>query len=198
MLRLTLFATVCAIGAAVATPPPVIGLRAGETYTDLTPYLDRTIEAETAGTGVRRKSLNPGMVSIAARVLCGEAARQGDRETRAIAGVILNRLQRARRKLADATLADVVLKNRRGVWAFTAADPVRANGDLLWGRAVAGSRCHRRMIRIINEEWQKGKVHRFVAYWHPAAMKPAGTTPRWAVGVPATRIGEAMFVEKQL
>lgn len=163
---------------------------------DITHLLDRTITpaAGTVGTGTRRKSLDPGMVSITARVLCGEVARQGDQEARAVAGVILNRLVRARRRLADATLADVVLKNRRGVWAFTAADPKRANGELLWGRGVVGSRCHRRMVRIVNEEWERGVSHSFTHYWHPHAMVPRGAVPRWAKGLRATQIGAGMFV----
>lgn len=106
-------------------------------------------------------------------------------------GVILNRASWRSERLLDTVLES----NSKGVFAFTAADPVRANGDLLWGKGVAGSRCHRRMTRLLGEVWQQGKIHDYDSYWHPNAMAVRGATPRWAKGLKTVRIGDALFVK---
>lgn len=184
-MRSLLFATaVFATYAAVAASPRVSVLPRGEEL------FSRTIERPTGGEATRRKSIPRGTASIVARVLCGEAARQSDTEARAIVGVILNRAGWRSEGLLDVVLSS----NRKGVFAFTAADPMRANGDLIWGRGVPGSRCHARMVRLLDDEWQRGAKHSFTHYWHPGAMKPVGSTPRWAAGLKTVRIGDALFV----
>lgn len=159
---------------------------------DYSPKPPSGLVANIPGQSNRRKSLDPGSVSITARILCGEVARQSEPEIRAVIGVIFNRLARARVKSPDATLIDVVLHSNGSTFAFTAADPTRANGDLVWN---VQPRCHSRMVRLINDQWQRGAGHSFTHYWHPDAMTPRGAVPRWAIDKPATRIGAALFIE---
>lgn len=188
MHRTILFATAAlAAYAAAVVVSPGDRLPFSAPGDELLGYLDGT-----TGEGTYRKPLPAGDVSLVARVLCGEVAGQGDTEVRAVAGVILNRAVRA----SNRTLADVLFHNNgRGTWAFTALDPVRANPENVWGKASSpGSRCHRRMTRLVEEEHQRGVKHSWDSYWHPHAMKPAGATPRWARGRKATRVGDAMFV----
>lgn len=78
MLRTALLATALTAAYAVALAPRTQTPVRGE---DLTDYLDGS-----AGESTRRKAIPQGTASIVARVLCGEVARQGDAESRAVWG----------------------------------------------------------------------------------------------------------------
>lgn len=144
------------------------------------------------GEGTRRRSIAPGDASLMARVLIGECARCGEAELKAIAGVIFNRWQSGR---YGPDLTDVLLYSNGSTFAFTAVDPAKANGDLVWGQHAGRSKLRAKMLRIVDETWQAWPEHDFSNYWHPDAMQPKGRVPRWAQGRKATRIGGAVFVK---
>lgn len=184
MFRLALLCTAALV---VAVPFDRRG-----TLPDTVEYLPFATDPEltSVGTGTLRKPLNRGDASLMARILVGEAAGRPDAEVGAIAGVIFNRLSAG---TYGPRLMDVLFYSRRGVFAFTCADPVRARGDNVWGRDVPRSREYRRMLRLLDDAWQKGKIHEYRSYFHPDAMTPRGRVPRWAQGKPGVRIGAALF-----
>lgn len=180
-----LFATVALAALVVANAPGGKSPPPGE---DLTPLLS------DHGTGTRRKSLDPGEASIMARVLVGEAAGQGDAEVREIARVIFRRAARAPDGLLGALFKNRTKPGTAAVWAFTCLDPVRAHGSNVWGAGVTRTHEFRRMLSLLNDEWQRGTKSAFTNYFHEGAMIPAGSIPRWAIGQKITRIGDASFV----
>lgn len=184
MIRLALL---CTAALAVAVPFDLRSFPTGEVI----PFADDP-EIVNVGTGTFRKPLPRDEADILARALLGEVAKQGDDEVRAVIGVVFNRLQRGS---YGPTISDVVLYHKRGVWAFSAFDPVRAKWDNVWADNIRQTPGYKRMIRLIDAAWQAPPAHGFTHYFHPAAMHPAGTVPRWAVGKPATRIGTALFIQ---
>lgn len=126
-----------------------------------------------------------------ALVLLGEAAHSSDDEVRAIVGVVLNRVASG---AYGSQIEDVLMYQRKGVYAFTALDPKRAQPRRnVWARHLPKTHTYKRMRRIISDVLRDGANHSYTHYWHPAGMVPVGRVPRWARGRAAERIGEAMF-----
>lgn len=145
----------------------------------------------TSGEGRRRKSLPRDEIDILARGLLGEVAKQSDVEVRAVARVIFNRWRSGR---YGPTLTDTVLyRSKRGTWAFTAFSRKHASPERnVWADWLSNTRAYRRMVRLINEEWQSDGSHNYSNYFHPNAM-PKGRKPPWARGKKLVKIGSAMF-----
>lgn len=186
MIRVILLCTAAFVVAVPDLRAPV------PTSAEWLPFVDDAEFADVGGS-TRRKSLERGEVSIVARILLGEVARRPDDEVRAVIGVIFNRY---RARTYGPALLDVLLHNSKGVWAFTAADPKRANGDNVWSTHLTRTKEFRRMVRLVDDEWQRGPSHAFVNYWHPDAMAVPGSVPRWARGKHTVRIGSALFLER--
>lgn len=161
---------------------------ADELSTERTPALAGTGEA------TQFKSLHDGERMLLARTLIGET-RPGasEAEMRAIIGVILNRWESGRYGEA---LADVLLHENGGTWAFSCFDP-RYSHATLWAPGVEKSRRFTRLLGVVDRAWQVWRVgerHSYLHYWHPSGMKPKGARPWWARGKKATRVGTAMFL----
>lgn len=183
------------IGAAVAAIP-FVDLRDRPAGVDIAACLPDAAGRTWCGGGDRRKSLSAPEMSLVVRTLLGEAARQPDDEVRAIAQVIFNRLESGR---WGNSVADVVLYQSGGTYAFTAFDPRYGSARNVWDLSPTHPEW-KRLWRIASQAWQDraddptdGAVH----YYHPKAMVPAGRTPWWAKDRPTVTIGDAVFVTKE-
>ena len=146
---------------------------------------------ERTGEATQRKSLPRDERTMLARTLLSECGRCGDAEVKAIGWVIKNRLRSGR--YGD-EIGDVVLFQRRGVYAFTGWDPRYGRNEAI-GAHVDRSRAYARMLRLADAVWQEEKdpTGNAVDYWHPASFKPRGGRPYWVKNRVAIKIGGALF-----